>query len=138
MNSNNSLSYISRYYGFDKLVLLGPSEERKSRRENQNVLADVFEAYIGALFGDARRRGVVHEAEEWIAKLLSFEVFTDMLTLGEARLGVIARAGERESEEGKRKRSEEEDESDPPSSKRRTSVREGGMRSSWPEDEALI
>lgn len=100
-------------------------------------MADVFEAYVGALFRDAKRRGSVPQAEEWLRKVLSFEVFTDLRAVGEERCATSSRIGARASEGGKRKRLTNEVESQPPSSNKKTSTREGGMRSTWPEDEAL-
>lgn len=46
------LSEVSKKLGFKKYVHLGKGEERDSGREKESILADVFEAFIGAVYLD--------------------------------------------------------------------------------------
>jgi len=47
-----ALFYFAQQLGFGQYVLLGKGEERTGGRERQALLADVFEAFLGALYLD--------------------------------------------------------------------------------------
>jgi ribonuclease-3 len=53
-----SLAAASRKLKFGRLVLLGKGEERGGGRERQALLADLFEAFVGALYLDAGMEAV--------------------------------------------------------------------------------
>lgn len=57
--------------GLDKLLLLGKGEEEQGGRSRQNVLADLFEAFLGALFLD-------HKTLEPVKKILERIVFPNI------------------------------------------------------------
>lgn len=46
------LSKISYILGFKDFILLGRGEEKDNGREKESILADVFEAFIGAMYLD--------------------------------------------------------------------------------------
>lgn len=69
------LSEVSKKMGFKKYVCLGRGEERDSGREKESILADVFEAFVGAVYIDLGFDFVL----KWI----------------EERLDLFIRAGER-------------------------------------------
>jgi len=46
------LAEVSKELGFGKLLMLSKGEEESMGRENQSLLADSFEAFVGALFLD--------------------------------------------------------------------------------------
>lgn len=50
--NTKTLARISKNKGFGKLLKLSKGEEEGMGRENQSLLADCFEAFIGALFLD--------------------------------------------------------------------------------------
>lgn len=50
--NTKSLAQIAKEFEFGKLLRLSKGEEEAKGRQNQNILADCFEAFIGALFID--------------------------------------------------------------------------------------
>ena len=50
--NTKSLAEVARELGFGQLLKLSKGEEDSQGRENQSLLADSYEAYIGALFLD--------------------------------------------------------------------------------------
>lgn len=50
--NTKSLAEIARELGFGKYLILSKGEEESKGRENQSMLANCFEAFIGALFLD--------------------------------------------------------------------------------------
>ena len=50
--NTKSLAKEARTQGFGKYLLLSKGEEDSKGRENESILANTFEAYIGALFMD--------------------------------------------------------------------------------------
>ncbi|MCX6792338.1 MAG: ribonuclease III [Candidatus Gottesmanbacteria bacterium] len=61
-----SLSDISKSLGLGDLLFLSHGEESSGGRTNQSLLADVFEAFLGAIYLD---RGI-ETAEQFLAKYL--------------------------------------------------------------------
>ncbi|MCW6653633.1 ribonuclease III [Aerococcaceae bacterium NML191292] len=53
-----SLSYLARQLGFDIYLQLGKGEERNGGRERDSILADCFEAFLGALYLDSGMESV--------------------------------------------------------------------------------
>lgn len=47
-----ALADVAQELGIDKYVLLGKGEEMTGGREKQSILADTFEAVVGALYMD--------------------------------------------------------------------------------------
>jgi len=103
MTSNTTLSHLARHYGFGDRLLLAPLEISKGMRQNQNLHADAFEAYVGALFKDYRSRGIVQEAKAWVDKLYSFDVFPDVVDAGQRMVNKFAEAGRKVQEDKKRR-----------------------------------
>lgn len=52
MVNTESLAQVGRNLGFGSLLRLSKGEEQLKGRENKSLLADSFEAYVGALFID--------------------------------------------------------------------------------------
>lgn len=50
--NTKSLAKVARELNFGKLLLLSKGEEESKGRQNQSLLADSFEAFVGALFID--------------------------------------------------------------------------------------
>lgn len=67
-----SLYYFSKVLDFNEFILLGRGEEQTGGRDRQALLADVFEAFLGALFID-------QEFEE-VTKFLRKFVFPNIMT----------------------------------------------------------
>jgi ribonuclease-3 len=74
-----SLALFARELGFGEYVRLGKGEELTGGRTRPSLLADVFEAFIGALFLDQGLHGVkrfLHSvvfpkvSDEWLASML--------------------------------------------------------------------
>lgn len=56
--NTKSLAKEARQHGFGKYLLLSKGEEESSGRENDSILANTFEAFIGALYIDQGITGV--------------------------------------------------------------------------------
>nr|ABG33778.1 double-strand-specific Pac1 ribonuclease [Schizosaccharomyces pombe] len=63
---NESADKFARLYGFDKTLVLSYSAEKDQLRKSQKVIADTFEAYLGALILD----GQEETAFQWVSRLL--------------------------------------------------------------------
>jgi len=59
-----TLAQVSREIGIDKQILLSENEESCQGREKESILADSFEAFVGALYLD---QGIKF-AREWLLK----------------------------------------------------------------------
>lgn len=67
-----SLYYFSSVLNFNEFILLGKGEEQTGGRDRQALLADVFEAFLGALFIDQGFKEVI--------KFLNHFVFPNIMT----------------------------------------------------------
>ncbi|HLQ84219.1 MAG TPA: ribonuclease III [Pseudogracilibacillus sp.] len=67
-----SLYYFSNILNFNEFILLGKGEEQTGGRDRQALLADVFEAFLGALFIDQGYKEVI--------KFLNHFVFPNIMT----------------------------------------------------------
>jgi ribonuclease-3 len=65
--STLSLSELARKLKLDKAILLGRGEEKSGGRKKKTILADVFEAVVGAVYID----GGFETAKAFISRLLS-------------------------------------------------------------------
>lgn len=65
---NNTAAGFGRSYDFDKQLLLNDTAERDGVRKTPKVIADTFEAYLGALILDGRD-GVIR-ADNWLKALM--------------------------------------------------------------------
>ncbi|EPX75180.1 double-strand-specific ribonuclease Pac1 [Schizosaccharomyces octosporus yFS286] len=63
---NECADQFSRLYGFDKRLVLSYSAEKDQLRKSQKVIADTFEAYVGALILDNQEEA----AFNWVRQLL--------------------------------------------------------------------
>ncbi|WBW71914.1 double-strand-specific ribonuclease Pac1 [Schizosaccharomyces osmophilus] len=63
---NECADQFARLYGFDKRLVLSYSAEKDQLRKSQKVIADTFEAYVGALILDNQEE----TAFNWIRQLL--------------------------------------------------------------------
>ena len=77
--SNTVWSAIALAYRLDEDLLLGGSAERDGARTNQKIIADTFEAYVGALWSIVQRsnfRSPFYKPfMDFIHGLFSFAVF---------------------------------------------------------------
>lgn len=71
-----SLYHFSQVLNFGKYVLLGKGEEQTGGRKRQALLADVFEAFLGALYLDQGIDVVFHFLDEHIFPNLIDGVFS--------------------------------------------------------------
>jgi len=65
--STLSLSELAKKLNLDKAILLGRGEEKSGGRKKKTILADVFEAVVGAVYID----GGFETAKAFISRLLS-------------------------------------------------------------------
>ncbi|EPY49460.1 double-strand-specific ribonuclease Pac1 [Schizosaccharomyces cryophilus OY26] len=63
---NECADQFARLYGFDKRLVLSYSAEKDQLRKSQKVIADTFEAYVGALILDDQEEA----AFNWVGNLL--------------------------------------------------------------------
>ncbi len=61
-----SLYYFSNVLNFNEFILLGKGEEQTGGRDRQALLADVFEAFLGALFIDQGFKEVIKFLNEFV------------------------------------------------------------------------
>lgn len=73
-----SLSYLARQLAFDTYLQLGKGEERNGGRERDSILADCFEAFLGALYLDSGMESVrnflkreMFSQHEWLIQQIS-------------------------------------------------------------------
>lgn len=74
-----SLFYFATELSFGDLVLLGKGEELTGGRTRQALLADVFEAFIGALYLDQGIEAVFRFLENFIFKKIDGGAFSHMM-----------------------------------------------------------
>lgn len=71
------LADISRALGLGEYLLMGRGEEQSGGREKPSILADTFEALLGAVYldsGISGSRGFIEEVmKEWLQKAETFE-----------------------------------------------------------------
>ena len=68
--SGSSFAKCARDIGLDERVKLGKGEERSGGREKDSVVADAFEALMGAVYLDAGHDRAFEIAEELLAEVL--------------------------------------------------------------------
>ncbi|GAA5885295.1 hypothetical protein JCM6882_009557 [Rhodosporidiobolus microsporus] len=126
LSSNNTHSYISWAYGLDRTLLEPPSPKKPSKRwrplsQAQSIVADLFEAHIGALVEEDREP----EVDAWAAAF--FAGVSEELEEQAERLVQETRAKEAVSRSEMKKRVREENtfeggcEVDPATKRARTS-----------------
>jgi ribonuclease-3 len=71
-----SLYRFSKILRFDQFILLGKGEERTGGRQRQALLADVFEAFLGALYLDQGFADCQAFLDEYIFPHLSADAFS--------------------------------------------------------------
>lgn len=82
--------------GLDKLLLLGKGEEEQGGRSRQNVLADLFEAFLGAIYLDTKNINEVRKILELVV-FPSIEVHKVYLEDYKSRLQELIQAENRKS-----------------------------------------
>ncbi|MFV0380130.1 MAG: ribonuclease III [Anaerorhabdus sp.] len=65
-----SLSMYARKLGLEKLILLGNGEEKNGGRNKNSIIADMFEAFLGALYIDGGMKNVENILDEVITPYL--------------------------------------------------------------------
>lgn len=75
----SSLARFAKTLNLDQYVLLGKGEEQGRGRERPALLADVFEAFLGALYLDQGYQSVVYFLETHIYKSLTTHVFSHQM-----------------------------------------------------------
>lgn len=83
--TNRLFATISRHYGFHHRVLISPHENMQALRNNESVLADSFEAYVGALATEAARTRQQPRLSDWFSCFFSERVFPTLREVGLAR-----------------------------------------------------
>src|SRR5690625_1399763 len=71
-----SLFHFAQELQFGDYILLGKGEERTGGRERPALLADVFEAFLGALFLDQGYNGVISFLEQFIFPKITTGAFS--------------------------------------------------------------
>lgn len=74
-----SLEHFARQLGFGKYLLLGKGEEQTGGRERSAILADVFEAFLGALYLDQGFLAVLTFLEKYIFPEISTGAFSHVM-----------------------------------------------------------
>ena len=82
--------------GLDKLLLLGKGEEEQGGRSRQNVLADLFEAFLGAIYLDSKDINEVRKILETVV-FPSIEVHKIYLEDYKSRLQELIQSENRKS-----------------------------------------
>lgn len=82
--------------GLDKLLLLGKGEEEQGGRSRQNVLADLFEAFLGAIYLDSKDINEVRKILESVV-FPSIEVHKIYLEDYKSRLQELIQSENRKS-----------------------------------------
>ncbi|GAA5900437.1 hypothetical protein JCM6882_001246 [Rhodosporidiobolus microsporus] len=126
LSSNDTHSYIAWAYGLDHTILEPPAPKKPKKNwrplsQTQNIVADLFEAHLGALV--VENRG--DEVERWADAF--FERIADDLRSQARGLLEVSKARDAESRKDFKKRNREENrfedgwEMDPLTQRRRTS-----------------
>lgn len=80
-----SLGETALLLGFDKLLLMSKGEEATGGRQNRSILADTFEAFLGALYLDSGYKTCVDILQEFLFKkadtVLSEQTYKDNKSL---------------------------------------------------------
>lgn len=92
--SNAVFTELAILEGFPERILITPQPSLAWLRFNPTVLADAFEAHIGAVEHEYGREGRLHELEEWIGRLFSPAVFPTLVEVGESRNNYLKRKRE--------------------------------------------
>ncbi|QDI90551.1 ribonuclease III [Salicibibacter halophilus] len=74
-----SLAELARSYHFGSLVFLGKGEDLTGGRERSAMLADVFEAFVGALYLDQGMDAVHHFLEKTVYEKIETGSYTDVM-----------------------------------------------------------
>ncbi|AXF55420.1 ribonuclease III [Salicibibacter kimchii] len=74
-----SLAGLARKYNFGDLVFLGKGEDMTGGRERSAMLADVFEAFVGALYLDQGMDAVNHFLEKTVYEKIETGSYTDVM-----------------------------------------------------------
>jgi hypothetical protein len=98
---NITLSHVSFHLGIH-----GHPEDMEEPA-SQSLAADSFEAYIGALYKDAQRRGKPHLVRHWLQKLWSPAVFPNLEEVATSQPPTIAK-GEKARGRGNQLKGKEE------------------------------
>jgi len=70
------LAHLSKNVGLDKFVLISKQIEDNDGRTNSNILEDVFEAFIAAIYSDLG----IEEAHNWIVSVIEYYLdFADLI-----------------------------------------------------------
>ncbi|KAH8090349.1 ribonuclease III domain-containing protein [Filobasidium floriforme] len=85
LTSNNTLSHLCRYLRLYRHLRVGASYMISTRIITQNLAADLFEAYVGALHKDSEARGRPEIVGEWLEKVWSQDVLPGLEHWGRAK-----------------------------------------------------
>lgn len=83
--SNHVLATLAKHYGFQNRILISPKESMQGLLDNETVLADAFEAYVGALDVEAKRARQPARLMDWYTRLFSLRVFPTLRDVGVAK-----------------------------------------------------
>lgn len=86
---NATAASFGKLYGFDKHLLLNDTAERDGVRKTPKVIADTFEAYLGALMLDGND-GIVR-ADKWLKALMSRRLAEYLTTKNDEPLDFYAK-----------------------------------------------
>jgi ribonuclease-3 len=88
-----SLVSFANELGFGKLILLGKGEEMTGGRERPALLADVFEAFIGALYLDQGLETVITFLERFVFPKINAGAFSHVMDFKSQLQELIQRDG---------------------------------------------
>jgi len=74
-----SLYQFSTMLQFNQYILLGKGEERTGGRNRQALLADIFEAFLGALYLDQGIEACLQFLEQYIFPTITHDAFSHMM-----------------------------------------------------------
>lgn len=74
-----SLYQFSMMLQFNEYILLGKGEERTGGRNRQALLADIFEAFLGALYLDQGIEACLQFLEQYIFPTITRDAFSHMM-----------------------------------------------------------
>lgn len=83
--TNQVFATLAKHYGFQDRILISPLESMQGLLDNTSVLADSWEAYIGALDIEAWRSGRQAGLLEWLCQVFSERVFPTIREVGIAK-----------------------------------------------------
>ncbi len=69
--SEKALSKIAREYGLNEFLLLGQGEEKTGGRNRDSIIADMFEAFIGAVYLDSGYESAFSLLDELMDKYIA-------------------------------------------------------------------